>query len=136
MATQIVIGNNDFILIDDSFHILWVDKGKDWDNNWIPNTIHYVVYNNVVGDNEIQTINPATGDMEGNTLLSDPALSITGLAPVIDNAGSGTGHNHAHTLAGTLTGTVAVTTTLSGTVTAAGTNSFSPYVVVNYIIKH
>ena len=60
----------------------------------------------------------------------------TGLAPVIDNAGSGTGHNHAHTLAGTLTGTVAVTTTLSGTVTAAGTNSFSPYVVVNYIIKH
>jgi microcystin-dependent protein len=57
------------------------------------------------------------------------------------NAGSGTGHTHAHTLAGTLTGTVAVTTTasggaLSGTVTAAGNNTFSPYVVVNYIIKH
>ena len=57
------------------------------------------------------------------------------------NTGSGTGHTHAHTLAGTMTGTVAVTTTatggaLSGTVTAAGNNAFSPYVVVNYIIKH
>ena len=54
-------------------------------------------------------------------------------------AGSGTGHNHTHTLAGTLTGTVAVTSSggaLSGTVAATGTNSFSPYVVVNYIIKH
>ena len=53
-------------------------------------------------------------------------------------SGSGTGHTHAHTLAGTMTGTVAVTTTgtLTGTVTAAGNNTFSPYVVVNYIIKH
>jgi microcystin-dependent protein len=53
-----------------------------------------------------------------------------------ENSGSGTGHNHAHTLAGTLTGTVAVASTLTGTVTAAGNNTFSPYVVVNYIIKH
>jgi len=55
------------------------------------------------------------------------------------SAGSGTGHNHAHTLAGSVTGTVAVSSSggaLSGTVTAAGNNSFSPYVVVNYIIKH
>jgi microcystin-dependent protein len=50
------------------------------------------------------------------------------------SAGSGTGHNHSHTLSGTLTGNI--TTSLSGSVTAAGTNSFSPYVVVNYIIKH
>ena len=50
------------------------------------------------------------------------------------NAGSGTGHNHAHTLSGTLTGNI--TTSLTGTVAAAGTNSFSPFVVVNYIIKH
>ena len=48
--------------------------------------------------------------------------------------GSGTGHNHSHTLSGTLTGNV--TTSLTGSVTAAGTNSFSPFVVVNYIIKH
>ena len=54
----------------------------------------------------------------------------------MEQTGSGTGHNHSHTLSGTLTGTVAVTTALTGAVTAAGTNSFSPYVVVNYIIKH
>jgi microcystin-dependent protein len=53
-----------------------------------------------------------------------------------NNTGSGTGHTHAHTLAGTLAGTVAVTTALTGAVTASGTNTFSPYVVVNYIIKH
>ena len=51
-----------------------------------------------------------------------------------NNAGSGTGHNHSHTLSGTLTGNI--TTSLTGSVTAAGTNSFSPFVVVNYIIKH
>jgi len=58
--------------------------------------------------------------------------------PNTNAAGSGTGHTHSHTLAGTLTGTLAVTTTgtLTGTVTAAGNNSFSPYLVVNYIIKH
>ena len=57
----------------------------------------------------------------------------------VDSTGSGTGHTHAHTLAGTLTGTVAVTSSggaLSGTVTGTGNNTFSPYVVVNYIIKH
>ena len=50
------------------------------------------------------------------------------------SAGSGTGHTHSHTLSGTLTGNI--TTSLTGSVTAAGTNSFSPFVVVNYIIKH
>jgi len=48
--------------------------------------------------------------------------------------GSGTGHTHSHTLSGTLTGNI--TTSLTGAVTASGTNAFSPYVVVNYIIKH
>ena len=52
----------------------------------------------------------------------------------LNNSGSGTGHNHSHTLSGTLTGNI--TTSLTGAVTAAGTNSFSPFVVVNYIIKH
>jgi len=52
----------------------------------------------------------------------------------IANSGSGTGHTHSHTLAGTLSGNI--TTNLTGDVTASGTNSFSPYVVVNYIIKH
>ena len=67
------------------------------------------------------------------------APKVPGPAIPTDSKGSGTGHTHAHTLAGTLTGTVAVTSTgaaLSGAVTAAGNNTFSPYVVVNYIIKH
>jgi microcystin-dependent protein len=65
--------------------------------------------------------------------------TITNASRVTGNTGSGTGHTHAHTLSGTLTGTVAVTSSggaLSGTVAAAGNNTFSPYVVVNYIIKH
>jgi len=52
----------------------------------------------------------------------------------VRNAGSGTGHNHTHTLSGTLTGNI--TTSLTGSVTASGTNSFSPFVIVQYIIKH
>ena len=50
------------------------------------------------------------------------------------NAGSGTGHNHSHNLSGTLTGNI--TTSLTGNVTASGTNSFSPFVITQYIIKH
>jgi len=59
---------------------------------------------------------------------------------IMTNAGSGTGHTHSHTLSGTLSGSVAltnaITNALTGAVTAAGNNTFSPYVVVNYIIKH
>jgi hypothetical protein len=57
-----------------------------------------------------------------------------GCPPNVSKTGSGTGHNHSHTLSGTLTGNI--TTSLTGSVAAAGTNSFSPFVVVNYIIKH
>ena len=74
-----------------------------------------------------------------NLISGGRSQSGNGPTPDSGNAGSGTGHTHAHTLAGTLTGTVAVSSSgaaLSGTVTAAGNNTFSPYVVVNYIIKH
>jgi hypothetical protein len=70
MATQIVISNNDSILIDDTFRIDWEDKGKNWDSSWLPTSIHYVVYNEAIGDNEIQNIDPSNGRMTGNTLLS------------------------------------------------------------------
>ena len=56
-----------------------------------------------------------------------------------EDTGSGTGHNHSHNLSGTLSGNITVTNSggaLSGTVTASGTNSFSPFVIVQYIIKH
>jgi len=68
---------------------------------------------------------PGDAEIGGNCNNSDAKILA---------CGSGTGHNHSHTLAGTLTGNI--TTSLTGDVTAAGTNSFSPFVVVNYIIKH
>ena len=58
----------------------------------------------------------------------------TNAPPVLAATGSGTGHNHTHNLSGTLTGNIS--STLTGAVTASGTNTFSPFVVVNYIIKH
>tara|TARA_R100001163_G_scaffold65625_1_gene63606 strand:- start:2138 stop:2521 length:384 start_codon:yes stop_codon:yes gene_type:complete len=70
MATQIVISPNDYIKLDDSFDIEWADKGKNWDSNWLPNTVHYVVWNNLSGPNEIQNKNASTGMMTGNTSLS------------------------------------------------------------------
>ena len=80
MATQIVIGNGDHFLIDNSFHIDWSDKGKNWDDNWLPNTIHFIVWNNLQGQNEIQNKDASTGMMTGNTNLnatSDAAGSTT-----------------------------------------------------------
>jgi microcystin-dependent protein len=72
----------------------------------------------------------------GATRVQGPFDRTLGPTDNVSNPtkGSGTGHNHSHTLSGTLTGNI--TTSLTGTVTAAGTNTFSPYVVVNYIIKH
>jgi microcystin-dependent protein len=77
--------------------------------------------------------NPATPGNRMTGIGSDGLGGINKGANT-SNSGSGTGHNHSHTLSGTLTGNV--TTSLTGSVTAAGTNSFSPFVVVNYIIKH
>ena len=70
MATQIVILNNDYFLVDDSFHIAWADKGDAWVNTWLPDTIHAVIWNNLVGQNEIQNWNVSTGSMTGNSNLS------------------------------------------------------------------
>ena len=81
---------------------------------------------------------PGEGNPDVNTraILKQKAQTATAIGgpQATNNSGSGTGHNHAHTLSGTLTGNI--TTSLTGSVTAAGTNSFSPFVVVNYIIKH
>ena len=76
--------------------------------------------------------NPGAGHSGSGTF--NITVTMTGNNIQYTNAGSGTGHNHSHTLSGTLTGNI--TTSLTGSVTAAGTNSFSPFVVVNYIIKH
>ena len=52
MATQIVIGNESFIKIDDSFHIGWADKGNAMPA--LPSTLHAMIWNDLVGQNEIQ----------------------------------------------------------------------------------
>jgi len=68
MATQIVIGNGSFIKIDDSFHIDWADKGNAMPA--ISATIHFVIWNDLVGQNEIQSKDASTGNMTGNTDLN------------------------------------------------------------------
>lgn len=70
----------------------------------------------------------------GNTQYGVTVGPNSNANPFTQTQGSGTGHNHSHTLSGTLTGNVA--TNLTGSVTASGTNSFSPFVIVQYIIKH
>jgi hypothetical protein len=68
MATQIVILNDDYIKIDDSYHIEWADKGNAMPA--LPNTIHCVLWNNLPGQNEIQSKDASTGNMTGNTDLN------------------------------------------------------------------
>ena len=70
MATQIVIANGESIVIDNSYRMAWADKGKNWVDGWCPNNYHYVIWNNLPGQNEIQTKDPATGNMTGNTDLN------------------------------------------------------------------
>ena len=67
MATHIVISNEDYAKVDD-FHIQWGDKGNAMPV--LPSTIHYVVWNNLPGPNEIQNKDASTGAMTGNTELS------------------------------------------------------------------
>ena len=54
MATQIVIANKESIFLDNTFYIAWADKGKNWVDAWTPDTIHYVIWNDLPGQNEIQ----------------------------------------------------------------------------------
>jgi len=91
MATQIVIANKEHIALvfdngnDESFFtIYWADKGKNWNDNWLPDTIHYVVWNNL-GPNEIQNKNPSTGMMTGNTPLNatSDAVGTTTVADLL-----------------------------------------------------
>jgi len=85
MATQIVILNKSRILIDDSFGIDWADKGNAWQDAWCPDTIHAVIWNDLIGQNEIQSKDPATGNMTGNTNLSatSDAVGSTTIAALL-----------------------------------------------------
>ena len=74
MATQIVISNEGYVKIDDSFHIKWEDKGNAMPV--ISDTIHSVIWNNLGGQNEIQTKDASTGNMTGNTDLSATSAAV------------------------------------------------------------
>ena len=85
MATQIVIQNGDRILIDNSFGINWADKGKNWVDAWCPDTIHAVIWNDLIGQNEIQNKDASTGMMTGNTNLNatSDAVGSTTIAALL-----------------------------------------------------
>ena len=83
MATQIVIINGDRVLVDNSFGIDWADKGSSMPD--IPNTVHAVIWNNLVGQNEIQNKDASTGMMTGNTNLNatSDAVGSTTIAALL-----------------------------------------------------
>ena len=85
MATQIVIANGDSIVVDNDFRIPWADKGKNWVDSWCPSNYHYVIWNTLSGQNEIQTKDPATNMMTGNTDLNatSDAVGSTTIADLL-----------------------------------------------------
>ena len=74
MATQIVIANESYIKVDDSYHIDWADKGNAMPA--IPNTLHALIWNDLSGQNEIQSKDASTGMMTGNTNLSSTSDAV------------------------------------------------------------
>jgi|TARA_Y100000310_G_scaffold220508_1_gene222042 hypothetical protein len=83
MATQIVISNEDYVKIDDSFHIDWINKGNAMPA--LPDTIHYVIWNDLTGQNEIQHKDASTGNMTGNVDLNatSDAVGSTTIADLL-----------------------------------------------------
>ena len=75
MATQIVVLNGDGIFVDNSYNIVWADRGNSMPA--IPDSIHAVIWNDLLGQNEIQTKDPSTGMMAGNTNLSSTSDAIS-----------------------------------------------------------
>ena len=83
MATQIVISNEDYVKIDESYHINWADKGNAMPS--LPSTIHSVIWNDLPGQNEIQNKDASTGNMTGNVDLSatSDAVGSTTIADLL-----------------------------------------------------
>ena len=83
MATQIVISNEDYVKIDESYHINWADKGNAMPS--LPSTIHSVIWNDLPGPNEIQNKDASTGGMTGNVDLSatSDAVGSTTIADLL-----------------------------------------------------
>ena len=91
-VTQIVILQNDqFDMTTDTggfFSLPWADLNGPSGPNMpaIPNTVHAVIWNNLIGANEIQNYDPSTGDMTGNTALSaaSDAVGSTTVQALLD----------------------------------------------------
>tara|TARA_R100000306_G_C4354813_1_gene132099 strand:- start:314 stop:718 length:405 start_codon:yes stop_codon:yes gene_type:complete len=88
MATQIVISNGDSITVDDNFFIAWDDRGNAMPS--LASNIHAVIWNDLLGQNEFQTKDPATGNMTGNTNLNsvDDVVDGTTVQGLLDWGGT------------------------------------------------
>jgi len=82
MATQIVIANGESITLDGNYKISWDDKGNSMPT--LPNTIHYVIWNNLIGQNEVQQKDASTGNMTGNVNLNATSDVVSGSTTVAD----------------------------------------------------
>jgi hypothetical protein len=82
MATQIVIANKESITIDGNYFIYWADKGNSLPT--VPNTVHFVIWNNLPGQNEVQNKNASTGNMTGNVILNSTSDVVYGSTTVAD----------------------------------------------------
>jgi|TARA_E500000318_G_scaffold80001_1_gene75021 hypothetical protein len=87
MATEILIANGERIILDqsdssNSFQINWADKGNAFPN--IGDNIHYVIYNNISGHNEVQTKDPTSQMMTGNTDLTSTSSVVGNSVTVSD----------------------------------------------------
>jgi len=74
MATQIIILPGDSIVIDQRDIMEWADRGNAMPA--IPDTVHCVLWNNLSGQNEIQSKNASTGMMTGNTNLNSTSDAV------------------------------------------------------------
>ena len=83
MATQIIILPGDSIVIDQRDIMEWADRGNAMPA--IPDTVHCVLWNNLSGQNEIQSKNASTGMMTGNTNLNatSDAVGSTTIAALL-----------------------------------------------------
>ena len=88
MATQIVISNEDYIRTNDdgeSGQIQWVDRGNSMPAlpHGIADSIHYVIWNDLAGQNEVQKCDEAH-NMTGNVSLNSVSDVVHGSTTVQD----------------------------------------------------
>jgi hypothetical protein len=76
MATHVTVIYGDKIIVDYNNEINWADKGTSFPA--LPNTVHAVIWNDLIGQNEVQFKNASTGDMTGNTDLNATSDTVHG----------------------------------------------------------